>query len=98
MLSNLMPVKKRKEKPRMPKQPNPDPSAKQPLPIKGVSNLLRFRTTKELQHKSVINITLCIPSGKVTDLVAELMFDGLDILCAEDKSVCFVHLKDFEQQ
>jgi hypothetical protein len=26
------------------------------------------------------------------------MFDGLDILRAEDKSVCFVHPKDFKQQ
>jgi hypothetical protein len=26
------------------------------------------------------------------------MFDGLDILCTKDKSVCFVHPKDFEQQ
>ncbi len=91
--SNLKPVKKWKEIPKTPKQPDPDPSAKQPLPIKEVSDLSRFRKTKEPWHTSVINITLHIPSGKVTNLVTELMFDGLDILHTKDKSVCFIHLK-----
>ena len=59
---------------------------------------MRFRKTKEPRHTSVINITLCVPSGKITDLVTELKFDGLDILHAKDKSVCFVCPKDFEQQ
>jgi hypothetical protein len=41
---------------------------------------------------------LRVPQGKVTELITELMFDGLDILHSEDKTVCFLHPDDFGQQ
>ncbi len=75
--SNLKPVRKRKEIPKTPERPVPNPRVENPIPAKGVLNQSRLRKTKEPRHNSVINITLQIPSGKVTVLITALMFDCL---------------------
>ncbi len=38
------------------------------------------------------------PSGNVKELVVELIFEGLATLHAEDKTVCFLHPLNFNQQ
>jgi hypothetical protein len=91
-------VKKCKEILKTPELPNPNPRLQNLIPAEGVLHLSSLRKTKEPRHTSFINITLQVSSGKVTELITELMFDGLDILCAKDKIVCFVYQKDFEQQ
>jgi hypothetical protein len=46
---------------------------------------------------STVRVTLWVSSGTVKDLVMDLLFMGLDIIRAEDKTVCFVHPKDSSQ-
>jgi hypothetical protein len=58
----------------------------------------KVKTAKYPLYISAVSITLRIPSGKVTELITELMFNGLDILRSEDKKMCFLHPDDFGQQ
>jgi hypothetical protein len=58
----------------------------------------KVKMAKYPLYISIVSITLCIPSGKVTELITELMFNGLDTLHSEDKKVCFLHPDDFGQQ
>jgi hypothetical protein len=46
----------------------------------------------------VVQMNIRCPSGNVKELVMELIFEGLAILHAEDKTVCFLHPLDFNQQ
>jgi hypothetical protein len=64
---------------------------------RGTLNLANLKKGKEPKYISVINVTLRVPSGNVTELVMDLLFMGLDTLRAEDKTVCFVHPTDKSQ-
>ncbi len=46
----------------------------------------------------MVHATLRVPQGNVKELVMELLFMCLDILRMEDKTVCFIHLNDPNQQ
>ncbi len=79
-----------------PETPKHKQIIEKPKDARRVLNLLQLKS-KELPHASIVHITLWVPSVKVTDLVMELLFMGLDSLCMEDKSVAYAHTKDFGQ-
>ncbi len=65
---------------------------------RGILDSSKVKKVKHPLYTSVVYIMLCVPQGKVTELITELMFDGLNILCSEDKTVCFLHPDDFGQR
>ncbi len=50
------------------------------------------------KYATVVQTNICCLSGNVKELVMELIFKGLMTLHAEDKTVCFLHPLDFNQQ
>ena len=66
--------------------------------LRGTLNTSKVKMAKYPLYFSIVSITLRVPSGKVAELITELMFDGLNILHSEDKKVCFLHPDDFGQQ
>jgi hypothetical protein len=90
--SSLKPKKRAEIK--VPETPKEKPPAAKLKGARGTLDLSRLKS-KELPHTTVVHITLRVPSGKVTDLVMELLFMGLDSLRTEDKSVVYAHLKNF---
>jgi hypothetical protein len=50
------------------------------------------------KYTMVVQVYICCPSGNVKELIMELIFEGLATLHAEDKTVCFLHPLDFNQQ
>ncbi len=65
---------------------------------RGILDTSKVKKVKHPLYTSVVCITLRVPHGKVAELITELMFDGLNILHSEDKTVCFLHLDNFGQQ
>jgi hypothetical protein len=65
---------------------------------RGTLDTSKVKTAKYPLYISVVSITLRVPSGKVTELITELMFNRLNILRSEDKKVCFLQPDDFGQQ
>ncbi len=97
--SNLKAVKKCKEAPETPDSPAATNHLVENLVSpRGILDTSKVKKVKHPLYTSVVYITLRVPQGKVTELITELMFDGLDILCSEDKTVCFLHPDDFGQQ
>jgi hypothetical protein len=50
------------------------------------------------KYTTVVQVYICCPSGNMKELIMELIFEGLATLHAEDKTVCFFHPLDFNQQ
>jgi hypothetical protein len=50
------------------------------------------------KYTMVVQMYIHCPSGNVKELIMELIFEGLATLHAEDKTVCFLHPLDFNQQ
>jgi hypothetical protein len=50
------------------------------------------------KYTTVVQMYIRCPSGNVKELIMELIFEGLATLYAEDKTVCFLHPLDFNQQ
>jgi hypothetical protein len=50
------------------------------------------------KYTTVVQMNIHCPSGNVKELVVELIFEGLATLHAEDKTVCFLHPLNFNQQ
>jgi hypothetical protein len=96
--SNLK-ARKRKEVPKSPESPAVSKKLveNRVLP-RGTLDTSKVKTAKYPLYIRAVSITLRVSSGKVTELITELMFDGLDILCSEDKKVCFLHPDDFGRQ
>jgi hypothetical protein len=49
----------------------------------------KIKMAKYPLYISIVSIRLRVPSGKVTELITELMFDGLNILRSEDRRCAF---------
>ncbi len=97
--SNLKAVLKRKEVPKTPDSPAATNHLLENLVLpRGILDTSKVEKVKHPFYTSVVYITLRVPQGKVTELITELMFDGLNILRSEDKTVCFLHPDDFGQQ
>ena len=57
---------------------------------RGVLALARLPKQKPPKYISAVRVTLWVPSDTVKNLMMDLVFMGLDIIRAEDKTVCFV--------
>jgi hypothetical protein len=97
--SNLKAVWKCKEVSETPDSPAAtNHSVENLIPPRGILDTSKVEKVKHPLYTSIVFITLRVPQGKVTELITELMSDGLNILCSEDKTVCFLHPDDFGQQ
>ncbi len=50
------------------------------------------------KYTTVVQMYIPCPSGNVKELIMELIFEGLATFHVKDKTVCFLHLLDFNQQ
>ncbi len=97
--SNLKAVQKRKEVPETPDSPAATNHLVENLVLpRGILDTSKINKVKHPLYTSVVYITLRVPHDKVTELITKLMFDGLDIMRSEDKTVCFLHPDNFGQQ
>ena len=96
--SNLK-ARKHKEVPKSPESPAASKQLVENLVSpRGTLDTSKVKMAKYPLYINIVSIMLCVPSDKATELITELMFNGLNILHSEDKKVCFLHPDDFGQQ